>query len=175
MQKFTVVAFIEDTGQIVCHHVHARDALNAFAAATSLDMTMTMVAALPGWLHEGEGVTFPGEGLVDAQTVLDQPEVFGAVPTAHALDFTDEAAGDSAPVARVVIDLDGGLVQNLVADVPLEYVVFDRDVEGCDDEDVVERPSPFGGGSVRVYRSGVYAADCEADKVASVYQALAVE
>lgn len=34
------------------------------------------IAVLDGHIHEGEGVDFPGQGAVDAETVLEQPEVF---------------------------------------------------------------------------------------------------
>lgn len=41
--------------------------------------------------------------------------------------------------ARVVIELDGGLVENIYTDRPgLTFVILDKDIEGQDDEDVVE-------------------------------------
>jgi len=76
-EPFTVIAFVEDTGQIVAHHVVADDASNAFQLAAEIDPTITFVAALPGHQREDKELFFPGEGLVDAETVLDQPEVFG--------------------------------------------------------------------------------------------------
>jgi hypothetical protein len=40
--------------------------------------TLTMVVSMSGHLTEGAGeVIFPGEGVVDAATILEQPEVFG--------------------------------------------------------------------------------------------------
>ncbi|HCF4079413.1 hypothetical protein [Pseudomonas aeruginosa] len=81
MKKFTVIATNESTGQVVAHHVYGDSSLNAFAAAAAIDPDLTMVVALPGWQSEGEGMFFPGSAVVDAATVLDQPEVFGE-PTA---------------------------------------------------------------------------------------------
>lgn len=73
---FTVIGYHEDNGQIVCHHVEARNESAAFTAAAHAAPTMEMVVALPR--HHMEGVTlfFPGESVVSASTVLDQPEVF---------------------------------------------------------------------------------------------------
>lgn len=86
-----------------------------------------------------------------------------------------QAAGDaSEPVpVRVVIDLDGGLVQNVLSSVPLKYLVFDRDVEGCPVQDVVLRPD-LHDGDAQVYRSGYYGADVDADRVALIYSSLEV-
>jgi hypothetical protein len=75
---FTVIGVHAGNGQIVCHHVMANDGLHAFAvAAPKVDSDLNMVVALDGHLTEGGHLTFPGEGMVDVQTVLDQPEVFG--------------------------------------------------------------------------------------------------
>lgn len=79
---FTVFAFNESTGQIVSHHVAAVNGLNAFAvvADQNRDLGLSFVAALDGHRNEGAGVTFPGSALVSVQTVLEQPDVFGAPP-----------------------------------------------------------------------------------------------
>ena len=77
-KPFTVISVHAGNGQIVCHHVMANDGLHAFAvAAPSADSDLNMVVALDGHLSEGGHLTFPGEGLVDVQTILDQPEIFG--------------------------------------------------------------------------------------------------
>lgn len=39
-----------------------------------------MVASLPGHLRLGEQLDLPGEGVVDARTVLEQTDVFGKAP-----------------------------------------------------------------------------------------------
>ncbi len=76
-KPFTVIGVVEESGQIVCHHVMAESDLNAFAQAASLDSFLSMVAALPGHISEGQGISFPGEGMVCSETVLEQPDVFG--------------------------------------------------------------------------------------------------
>lgn len=76
-EPFTVIAFVEETGQLVAHHVVAHDASEAFTEAAKVDPTITFVVALPGHRSEDNDLFFPGEGVVDADTVLDQPEVFG--------------------------------------------------------------------------------------------------
>lgn len=80
--EFTVIAFHPDNGQIVSHHVNAADGLNAFAALASNpgNAELEMVVAIPGHLTEDD-LDFPGESLVDAGTVLDQPDVYGKPPT----------------------------------------------------------------------------------------------
>src|SRR5690606_42158997 len=77
LQPFTVLGFCEDTGQVLCDHVEAENDLHAFHVAAQQHGHISFVAALPGHLQEGEGISFPGTGFVDALTVLDQPEVFG--------------------------------------------------------------------------------------------------
>lgn len=74
--EYTVIGFYEESGQTVCHHVEAKGAMHAFSVLAQDEPSLTMVAAFPGKLHEGETVFFPGEGLVDASTILDQPDVF---------------------------------------------------------------------------------------------------
>lgn len=37
---------------------------------------------------------------------------------------------------RVVIEIDGGLVQDVCSDVPIDVIILDYDVEGCDDDRV---------------------------------------
>lgn len=77
MDKFTVIGCKESTGQVVSLHVWAKDATNAFASAAAIDSELSMVVALPGWQSEDEQLFFPGEGLVDGATVLEQHDVFG--------------------------------------------------------------------------------------------------
>lgn len=75
--EFTVLGYVEETGSIFCEHVEALDDLSAFQAAAKDNEHITFVAVLPGHLNEGAGINFPGTGVVDATTVLEQPEVFG--------------------------------------------------------------------------------------------------
>lgn len=43
---------------------------------------------------------------------------------------------------KVIIELDGGLVQNVLADRPMQIDVLDFDVEGADEATIVEVPNP---------------------------------
>ena len=82
-KPFTVIGFHESSGQLSCLHVVATDGLNAFAAAaqpTEAKGDFNMVAVMPGHISEEAGLEFPGEGLVTAETVLEQPDVFGRPP-----------------------------------------------------------------------------------------------
>ena len=82
---FTVVGFYESTGRIFCHHVTAPDAIQAFRACAQeleLDDDALFATAIEGpILTEGEDIHFPGSGVVDAQTVLDQEEFGPCTPT----------------------------------------------------------------------------------------------
>ncbi|WP_095158310.1 hypothetical protein [Pseudomonas sp. Irchel 3E13] len=80
MQKYTVIAIVETTGQIVSNHVLADHPQNAFASAAAMHDNLTLIVALPGWQVEDKSVHFPGESSVDSATVLGQPEVFGEPP-----------------------------------------------------------------------------------------------
>jgi hypothetical protein len=80
LKPFSVIGIYTDGGQIVCTHVLARDSLHAFAEATkqlSPDESFDFVSAHPGYLEEDRNVFFPGEYLVNSETVLAQPDVFG--------------------------------------------------------------------------------------------------
>lgn len=76
-KPFTVIGFYESNGQIFSHHVQANCAMGAFAVVASMDVDAMPLVALDGHQQEGKGVEFVGEGLVDAQTILEQPDVFG--------------------------------------------------------------------------------------------------
>lgn len=78
MQKFTVIAIDDVTGQIVSHSVYAEEPLNAFASAAAMNSNLTLVVALPGWQEEDKGTFFPGTAPVDSDTALGQPNVFGS-------------------------------------------------------------------------------------------------
>ena len=77
--QYAVIGFYEDNNQIFCHHVTADSAMNAFAqiAASSADGMQgepVFVAALP--VADTGRLEYPGEGLVYAETVLEQGDVF---------------------------------------------------------------------------------------------------
>jgi len=78
MAKFTVISIATDNGQILCDHVEAEDGMNAFAnVVATRGVEIELVVAIEGTHNEEETLTFPGESVVDGQTVADQPEVFG--------------------------------------------------------------------------------------------------
>lgn len=80
LAPFTVISFDDDNKQIHSHHTMADSGLNAFqrVAQECPDRDLAFVAALPGHLKEAQHqITFPGEGLVYSETVLEQNEVFG--------------------------------------------------------------------------------------------------
>ena len=75
----TVIGYYEDDGQLFAHHVEAEDTMDAFYECSKrpdMDDNAIFVVALPGELDEGEDFDMPGEGVVDSETVLDQPDVF---------------------------------------------------------------------------------------------------
>lgn len=76
-KPFTVIAIVDESGQIVCHHVMAKSELNAFAVLAEKENYLSMVAVLPGHVKENRGIAFPGDSLVDSETILGQPDVFG--------------------------------------------------------------------------------------------------
>lgn len=76
MQDYTVIATIAGSGQLVAHHVEATGPFHAFTVAAELDDELEFVCCLPGTHMEHDTLFFPGESVVDADTVLDQPEVF---------------------------------------------------------------------------------------------------
>lgn len=116
LQKFTVIGFIEESGQVISHLLYAQDGQSAFSAAAAANDQLILVASLPGWLQEGTDVTYPGSGTVDASVVLEQPEVFGVSPyqvTAadvltvleeYSLRITDTQGKSFATMADELID-----------------------------------------------------------------------
>jgi len=76
MKKFTVIGYYEETGEIFSHHVEAKNSQYAFFVTAEEHESAQFIVALEGHQMEGRHVEFPGAGVVDAETVLDQPEVF---------------------------------------------------------------------------------------------------
>ncbi len=72
LHDFTVIAVVDETGQTVVHHVRAIDISGAFTAVAEIDPSLSMVVALPKQQCEGKELFFPGEGLVDGETILNQ-------------------------------------------------------------------------------------------------------
>lgn len=74
---YTVIYIHTDNGQICAEHVQAENAMAAFTVvAEENSVGVEFVVALEDHLCEGSELTFPGDGVVCAETVLEQPEVF---------------------------------------------------------------------------------------------------
>jgi hypothetical protein len=71
-----VISISEETGQIMSDHVRAESGSQAFSVVAGDRLDVTFVAVLDGHIFEGAGIAFPGDRMVDAETVLGQPEVF---------------------------------------------------------------------------------------------------
>lgn len=76
MAKFTVIGFMEDTGQSFADFIDADNGFNAFRKSAEQRPMATFVVALDGHIAEGRGATYPGEGVVSAETIMAQPDVF---------------------------------------------------------------------------------------------------
>lgn len=76
MKPFTVIGYYEESGQIFSDHVLADTAGGAFAASAAERPDACYVCAMPGHLFEGNHVEFPGDGVVDGATILEQTDVF---------------------------------------------------------------------------------------------------
>ena len=50
--------------------------------------------------------------------------------------FVNESLGANPSPVKVHIDLDGGLIQRVVSNVPVEVTTFDFDIEGVADSDL---------------------------------------
>jgi hypothetical protein len=55
--------------------------------------------------------------------------------------------------------------------VPVVYLVYDYDVEGCETNEVALRPA-LDGGQVEVYNAGSYSADVNAEIIETIYKAI---
>lgn len=78
MDKYTVISIDEDGFQVLADHVEATNYLEAFAVAASIRPYATFITALPGHLTEGKDMFFTGDTATHAETILQQPEVFGS-------------------------------------------------------------------------------------------------
>jgi hypothetical protein len=84
-KPFTVLGNRQGTGKLIAWHVVARDGLHAFSVVAADHKCVEFSAAIPGYLSEADGtLTFPGSALVDAETVLEQPDVFSGAGVDHA-------------------------------------------------------------------------------------------
>lgn len=70
---------------------------------------------------------------------------------------------------RIVIQLSGGIIQSVSSNVPVQYLVYDSDIEGCDQADKALRPALNGNGDVEVYAGPIFDAEIAADAVAKAF------
>lgn len=81
LKSFMVICFDEDSRQINSFAAKAARGLEAFYAVAQEhpNRDLTFVVAVEG-THAATArlLTYPGEGLVSAETVLEQPDVFAA-------------------------------------------------------------------------------------------------
>lgn len=112
----------------------------------------TVLAALRYWQREG---LFSDGAEQDIATD-------GGIPpmSADEIDVLCEELNQQDTPTRIVIELEGGLIQQVYAATPIEYLVYDRDVEGVPEDDIADRPSVTDDGqTTKVFRSGYYGAE----------------
>ena len=83
MQEYTVLATVADEGTLSIHRTYAIDPYHAFFVIAKIEQEkddgqkLEFLAAMPGRKAEGVDFVLPGEGIVCAETVLEQEDVFG--------------------------------------------------------------------------------------------------
>lgn len=75
---------------------------------------------------------------------------------------------------RIVIDMQQGVINRVASTTDLQWIVHDDDIEGCDDDDWVERPG-LDGGTDEVYKSGAQGADVMHEQVNAIFEAAKAE
>lgn len=73
---YSVFGFYEENGQSFLDHVQAKDEFGAMRVSAENRPTATILCAASGLMREGHGLEFAGEGVVDAETILEQSDVF---------------------------------------------------------------------------------------------------
>ena len=79
MRYFTVIASVANEGTLKVFHVQATDGMHSFSVVAKRDQSESLefVVSVEGIHTETSSLTLPGEGIVCAETVLDQEDVFG--------------------------------------------------------------------------------------------------
>lgn len=75
-KPFTVIGYEEKTGRICCDHVEANNPFQAFFVSAQKNASLSFISAHRGTLQESFEFDCPGEGVVDAETILQQEDVF---------------------------------------------------------------------------------------------------
>lgn len=80
MKPFTVISTDPQSGHIFSDHVMANSIAHSFSVAAQQrsehSTELDFVTSIEGHLSEGSDIGFPGEGVVDVETILDQDDVF---------------------------------------------------------------------------------------------------
>lgn len=81
MKPYSVIGFYTDNGQIFCFHVEAETSMQAFAVCArhineDSGASAEFVVCIAGHPSDDGTLEFPGECVVDVETVLEQPDVF---------------------------------------------------------------------------------------------------
>ena len=123
----------------------------------------TLLAALRYYQQNGQGE--PSSRCDAIHAIATNGDVQISLDTAGIDALCEHMQALRAPV-RCVIGLEGGLVTGVTANVGLEFVVLDYDVEGCDDDEVMTVPSLWGEDKViDVYKRGFDDADVAPEPV----------
>lgn len=113
---------------------------------------------------------------VDPDYVPEEGDAFEAVQAA--LEFfsipTTLVERDVPPPVRMVIGLDGGVIQGATANVAVEFLVFDYDLDGAEDHEITTRPA-LDGGEVDVFKNPSWAAEVDAPRITEIFDAVALE
>ena len=76
-------------------------------------------------IHDFWGRVSPGETMPS-----------GECPQCHALCYPEREEPDRSDRTRIVILLDGGRIDQVFSDAPLDFAVLDPDTEGCDEDEI---------------------------------------
>lgn len=76
MPIYTVVGYYEKTGRIFTDSIETDGAYRAMYLSAKNRPDATYICSHKGAFQEGEGLEYAGEGVVDAETILEQSDVF---------------------------------------------------------------------------------------------------
>jgi len=109
--------------------------------------------------------------VIDAGLVAVQKAAESGAGDLESAELASELHISTAVVApRIVIGLQGGIIQGATANMPIEYLVYDYDIEGASKNEVAIRPA-LDGGEVEVFDSGVRTSEIAAQVVAKIFEA----
>ncbi len=87
----------------------------------------------------------------------------------------EKAVAANPSAIKIVVDLDGGRVENVIANVPIIWTTQDEP-DGCGDDEIVTRPNVYPGrNAMEVYRSRIYEGDCFPETVEQIFSVIQSE